>query len=168
MLGTVVYETGGVSIANGLVRLLGSGAGRSLQRTHEELGLPFDGSYPDILLVADDMFGGLFALNGGRFGRDGQGQLFHLAADDIAWLPLNVAYTAFVSWCLTGDLNRFYEPFSHLQAYEMQPRPAFDAVYSFYPFLWTNEGKNTSPTTRVIDAGQNLRFRIDLCGFATH
>jgi hypothetical protein len=50
----------------------------------------------------------------------------------------------------------------------MQPRPAFDAVYSFYPFLWTNEGKNTSPTTRVIDAGQNLRFRIDLCGFATH
>jgi len=167
MLGTVVYETGGVSIANGLLRLLGSGAGRSLQQTHEELGRPLDGSYPDFLMVADDMLGGLFALNGGRFGRDGQGQVFYLAADDVVWVPLNVGYTDFVSWCLNGDLNQFYKPFSHLQAYEMQPRPTFDAVYSFYPFLWTKEAKTTEPNTRVIDAGENLRFRIDLCGFAT-
>jgi hypothetical protein len=55
MLETVVYETGGISIANGLIRLLGSGAGRSLQQTHEELGRPFDGSYPDVLMVGDEL-----------------------------------------------------------------------------------------------------------------
>jgi hypothetical protein len=167
MLGTVVYETGGVSIANGLIRLLGSGEGRSLQKTHEKMGLPLDGSYPDVLMVADDILGGLFALNGGRFGPDGPGQVFWLAADDIVWIPLNVGYADFVSWCLTGDLKRLYEPFSQLKPYGMQPRPSFDAVYSFYPFLWTKEAKSTQPDIRVIDAEDSLRLRLDLCGFAT-
>ena len=96
LLGTVVYETGGISIANGLLRLLGSGAERSLRQTHEELGFPLDGSYPDFIMVADDMLGGLFALNGGRFGPHGQSKMFHLAADDIVWVPLNMGYGEFV------------------------------------------------------------------------
>ena len=165
MLGTVVYETGGVSVADGLIRLLGSGAGRSLQRSNEDVGCPLDGRYPDILIVADDMLGGLFALNGGRFGPDRQGQVFHLPADDVVWMPLDFGYYNFVSWCLSGDLGTFYQSFNHLDAFEVQPRPTFNAVYSFYPFLWTKEAKSTSPSARLIDAGESLRFRIDLCGF---
>jgi hypothetical protein len=160
LIGAVVYETGGVPIANGFIRLLGSGANRSLQQTHQEAGLPLDGSYPDILLIADDMLGGLFALNGGRFGPDRQGQVFHLAADDLVWAPLDIGYADFVFLCLTGDLNWLYSRLCQLQSYVIQPRPAFEKAYSFYPFLWTKESTSSTPNTRVINATENLRFRL--------
>lgn len=166
MLGTIAYETGGVSVADGLVRLLGSGGSRSLGRTAEVAGCPLDGSYPDFIIVADDVLGGLFALNGGRFGADGQGEVFHLAADDTAWAPLGVGHTDFVAWCLTGDLAQLYGPLADLHEYKTSPRPAFDAVYSFYPFLWTQEAQNGRPSVRVVSAEESLKLRLDLCGFA--
>lgn len=166
MLGAIAYETGGVSVADGLVRLLGSGGGRSLLRTAEVAGCPLNGNYPDIIIVADDVIGGLFALNGGRFGANGQGEVFHLAADDAVWARLGVGYVDFVAWCLTGDLTQLYGPLAELHEYKALPRPAFDAAYSFYPFLWTQEARNSRPSVRVVSAEESLKLRLDLCGFA--
>ncbi len=135
-----------------------------MQLTHRELGLPLNGSYPDVLIVADDVFGGLFALDGGRFESNSRGQVFHLAADSVVWVPLNLGYTDFVSWCLTGNVDLLYE---HLRDFEMEPRPAFDAVYSFYPFLWTKESRVRRPDARAIDATGNVLLRVELLGFAT-
>lgn len=167
MLGTLAYETGGVSAAAGLVRLLGSGNKRSLLRTAEIAGCPLDVGYPDVILVADDVLGGLFALNGGRLGPSGQGQVFHLAADDTVWVSLGVGYADFVAWCLNGELAQLYGPLTELDEYEALPRPAFDATYSFYPFLWTKEAKDARPSVRVVGAEESLKFRLDLCGFVT-
>lgn len=166
VLGAVAYETGGVSVADGLVRLLGSGAGRSLHGTAEVVGRPLDGGYPDVLMIGDDVLGGLFALNGGRFGPDELGQVFHLAADDAAWVGLGVGYADFVSWCLTGDLADFYGSLAEVDAYKMRPRPEFEAAYAFYPFLWAAEAKVGRSDVRVIPAQESLRLRLDLLGFA--
>jgi len=165
MLGAIAYETGGVSVADGLVRLLGSGGSRSLIRVAEVAGCPLDGSYPDFIIVADDVLGGLFALNGGRFGASGQGEVFHLAAADTVWAPLGVGHTDFVAWCLTGDLMQLYGPLASLDEFEARPRPAFDATYSFYPFLWTEEAKRDRPSVRIIGADESLKLRLDLCGY---
>lgn len=95
----------------------------------------------------------------------GQGEVFYLAADDTVWAPLGVGHTDFVAWCLTGDLVRLYGPLADLQEYKTLPRPAFDATYSFYPFLWTQEAKNSRSSVRVVGAEESLRLRLDLCGF---
>jgi hypothetical protein len=166
MLGTIAYETGGISVADGVLRLLGSGGSRSLLRTAEVAGCPLDGSYPDLIVVADDVLGGLFALNGGRFGASGKGEVFHLAADDTVWVPLGVGHTDFVAWCLTGELTQVYGPLTDLAEFKALPRPAFDATYSFYPFLWTKEAKDGRPSVRVVSAEESLKFRLDLCGFS--
>jgi len=166
MLGTLAYETGGISIADGLVRLLGSGAERSIIQTATIAGCPLDGRYPDIIIVGDDVFGGLFALNGGRFGAERQGQVFHLAADYTVWVPLGVGHSDFIHWCLTGDLSALYAPLTYLDVFATRPWPAFEATFSFYPFLWTEEAKDRQPSVRVIDADENLKHRLELCGFA--
>ncbi len=166
MLGAVAYETGGLLVANGLVRLLGSGVGRSLRSAAKAAGHPLDGSYPDVLVIGDDVLGGLFALNGGRFGLDEMGQVFHLAADDTAWIGLGAGYIDFVSWCLTSDLADFYGPLADLDAYKARPRPGFEASYAFYPFLWTAEAKIGGPDARVIPAEESLKLRLDLLGFS--
>lgn len=166
ILGTLAYETGGISIADGLVRLLGSGVERSILQTATIAGCPIDGSYPDIIIIGDDVFGGLFALNGGRFGAERQGQVFHLAADDTVWVPLGVGHSDFIHWCLTGDLSALYEPLTYLDVFAMRPLPPFEATLSFYPFLWTKEGKDRQPSVRVISADESLKLRVELCGFA--
>ena len=166
LLGTLAYETGGISIADGLIRLLGSGAERSIIQSAAIAGCPLDGSYPDIIIVGDDVFGGLFALNGGRFGAESQGQVFHLAADDTVWVPLGMGHSDFIHWCLTGDLSALYAPFAYLDVFAKRPLPAFEATLSFYPFLWTKEAKDRQPSVRVISADESLTHRLELCGFA--
>lgn len=166
VLGAVAYETGGVTAADGLVRLFGSGPDRSLLGVARTVGCPLDGDRPDIIVVGDDALGGLFALNGGRFGPSEPGGVFHLPADDTVWIPLGSGYADFVHWCLTGDLAELYGPLAEFDAFAARPRPGFDETYAFYPFLWTQEARDQRPTLSVISAEESLRVRLELFGFA--
>lgn len=165
ILGAVVFETGGIAVANGLVRLLGSGFVRSLLAENRALGLFGEGAQDDWMLVADDAFGGIYALNAGRFGAQGQGEVFHLPADDTAWTPLEVGYSDFVAFALTGDLDMLYEPLFENEALANLPLPPFGEVLSFVPFLWTEEARERTPSSRPISATESARIRVELCGF---
>lgn len=166
VLGAVAYETGGVTAGDGFVRLFGSGSDRSLLGVARTVGCPLDGERPDVIVVGDDALGGLFALNGGRFGPGEPGGVFHLPADDTVWIPLGSGYADFVRWCLTGDLAEVYGPLAALDAFTARPRPRFDETYAFYPFLWTQEARDHRPTVSLVSAEESLRLRIALCGFA--
>ena len=64
-MGAVVYETGGILVDGGWLRILGSGS-PALDR--DLMGWNKD-KQKGLLLVADDALGGFFALNGGAFGQ---------------------------------------------------------------------------------------------------
>jgi hypothetical protein len=70
-LGAITYFTGVILIDNGWIRILGSGS-EKLKRTivSWNKGKTFSqiGEQPKYLLVADDVLGGLFAINGGALG----------------------------------------------------------------------------------------------------
>ncbi|BCB22319.1 DUF2625 family protein [Bosea sp. ANAM02] len=78
VLGAVGYETGGILVDAGRIRVLGGGE-RSLLTVNKAI----DG-FRDAVFVADDVLGGIFALNGGGFGPADLGQIFNLAAGSIA------------------------------------------------------------------------------------
>ena len=68
-MGSVIYETGGIIVENGLLRILGSG-NKNLNRGIMDWNLNKsykDNDKPKFLLIADDIFGGFFAINGGSF-----------------------------------------------------------------------------------------------------
>lgn len=165
ILGALVHETGGVSIADGLIRLWGSGPERSLLEANRLAALAAGRDLANILLVGDDAFGGLFAINGGGFGEDGSGEVFYLPANDEVWSSLDVGHADFVAWCLTGDLAALYgegtwaERFSHLA------RPPFGQVLAAYPFAWTQVDWSGSVSLREVDANEHLRLRIEMSGF---
>ncbi|MEP9376711.1 DUF2625 family protein [Aquabacter sp. CN5-332] len=163
ILGAVAYDTGGISVADGRLRLLGSGPARSLRACNDAAGGMRTGALDDFLLIADDMLGGLYALNGGRFGREGLGDVFHLAADQLLWSHLEVDYADFASWCLTGDLGLFYEGLAGLDVF--QRPPSFEKTYAFYPFLWTREAEERAPDVRLVDADEGVRLRLEMAGF---
>ena len=66
------------------------------------------GRCPSYLLVADDVLGGFFAINGGAF--DGKaGNVFYYAPDSGEWEDTQLGHSQFLCWALYGDISKFYE-----------------------------------------------------------
>ncbi len=109
-MGAVVYETGGILVDHGWLRLLGSGhprLPRSLPEWNRGRTWTDPRQSPPLLLVADDVVGGFFALNGGAL-PGGPGSTFYFAPDTLDWEVLGFGYTTFLQWAFSGDLAGFY------------------------------------------------------------
>ena len=165
-MGSILYETGGILINGGWIRLLGSGCERldrgmfqwNKGKTFEDYGQP-----PAFLLVADDILGGLFAINGGAFGQDDLGQIYYLAPDTLSWEPMNCGYSEFVCWTLEGDIDLFYEPYYWKGSQEEVPKLNGNQVFSFFPFLWTKEGQQIEAVSRkVVPIEESYRLTMDM------
>jgi Protein of unknown function DUF2625 len=85
VLGSVAWETGGVLVDHGWLRLLGSGHLRMQGNLLTWNGLVESAPVeppPKVLLVAHDVVGGCFALNGGAFNGK-QGNVFYFAPETL-------------------------------------------------------------------------------------
>ena len=87
IMGAVIYETGGILINEGWIRVLGSGSpelDRGIMSWNEGKSFQKYGDRPAFLLVADDVVGGYFAINAGALGPD-MGTIHYLAPDTLQW-----------------------------------------------------------------------------------
>jgi hypothetical protein len=152
LMGAVIYFTGGILIDNGWIRLLGSGSNmlpRSLPGWNKGKTFNNFGDRPGYLLIADDAIGGFFAVNGGALGAD-MGKVYYLAPETLKWESLNKSYSDFVDFCLNGDLDKFYESYRWKGWKQETNALNGDNVYSFYPFLWSKEGRDISKSSRKV------------------
>ncbi|MBL7747456.1 MAG: DUF2625 domain-containing protein [Chitinophagaceae bacterium] len=149
-MGAIIYSTGGLLIDHGWIRILGSGNSK-LSRTVPDWnkGKSFKefGDRPTFLLVADDVVGGFFAVNGGQFGKDA-GKIYYLAPDNLVWEALDMTYTEFLHFCFNGDIAKFYDTLRWPNWKDEVENLNGDEVYHFYPFLWTKEGKDINKVSR--------------------
>lgn len=165
LMGAIVYETGGLLIDNGWIRILGAGAGRmkrSLPNWNK--GKTFDeyGEAAPYLLIADDAIGGFYALNGGFLGKDG-GNIYYFAPDLLKWIPMNIGYSQFLLFCFETDMDQFYEGFRWTSWMDDVKGLHPDYSYSFHPFLWTEEGKDINTVSRkVISVEESYNFNMEM------
>ena len=149
-MGAIVYETGGILIDNGWIRILGSGnkkLDRSLPgwnkgKTFKDFGEP-----SSFFLVADDAVGGFFAINGGAWSKD-VGKIFYFSPDALEWEPLGLGYTDFLHFCFNNDLDKFYEGQRWNNWRKEVDTLDGTKVFNFYPPFWTKEGKNINNSSR--------------------
>ncbi len=150
-MGAIIYETGGILVDGGWIRILGSGSQR-LTRTLPawNKGKTFSqyGDQPGYLLVADDAIGGFFAINGGSLDKDHLGTIYYLSPDSLKWESLSTPYSGFIQFCFSGDLGRFYEGLRWKQWSRDLTSLRPDQAFSIYPFLFTKEGKDVENTSR--------------------
>lgn len=149
-MGSIVYETGGLLIDNGWIRILGSG-NEKLKRSLSDwnLGKAYKdfGQQTPFLLIADDAIGGFYILNGGGLGND-LGRVYYLAPDNLEFEPLNLTYTEFLNFCFNNDLEEFYKGYRWKDWKEDVSKLNGDNVFNFFPYLWTKEGKNIENISR--------------------
>ncbi len=164
IMGAIIFSTGGILIDDGWIRILGSGS-LKMQRTLPDWnkGKSFKeyGDKPAFLLVADDVVGGFFAINGGQFGKDA-GKIYYLAPDNLEWEALDMTYTDFLYFCLNGDIAKFYENLRWANWKDEVSKLDGDKVYNFYPFLWSKEGKDINKVSRkAIPAEEQYNFNMN-------
>jgi hypothetical protein len=163
-MGAIIYSTGGLLIDNGWIRILGSGSGklkRSLPDWNKGKSFKDFGDKPPFLLIADDAAGGFFAINGGLLGND-PGKVYYLAPDNLEWEAMDMTYTEFLNFCFNGVIASFYEDLRWTNWKSEVAALNGDTVYSFYPYLWSKEGKDINKATRKpVSVEEQYNFNIE-------
>ena len=155
-MGAIVYETGGILIDHGWLRILGSGHTK-LQRTLPGWNeVRSSGFY----LVADDAVGGFFALNGGSLGSD-LGSLYYFAPDTLAWEPMGISYSQFIPWSVSERLQKFYENARWPSWVDAVKNLHADRCFSFYPPLWSEAGATGGRTMADVPASEQWGVQMD-------
>ena len=162
-MGAVTYETGGLLLDHGWLRFLGSGHPRLTRsmvdwnrgRTWQDLASP-----PAILLVADDVLGGLFAVNGGAL-PGSPGHVHYFAPDTLGWESLEVGYTDFLAWALSGDLDTFYADY-RWEGWEAEVAAlSGDQGLSVYPFLFAEGPPIDQRSRKPVPMAELFDFQLD-------
>lgn len=165
LMGAIIYETGGILIDNGWIRILGSGSekmNRTLSEWNKGKTFAEYGEVPPYLFIADDAIGGLFAINGGFLGKDA-GNIYYFAADSLEWFPMEISYTEFLLFCFEGKLDQFYEDVRWNSWNDDVKNLGADHAYTFYPFLWTEEGQDVNKVERtVVSIEEAYNFNLDM------
>jgi hypothetical protein len=109
-IGAVIYETGGILIDHGWLRILGSGCKQLPRGLFDwNFGKTFEesGERPFHLLIADDAIGGYFAVNGGGLSEK-VGMVHYFHPKKQKWESIGLNYSQFIGWALTADIASFY------------------------------------------------------------
>lgn len=139
-MGAIIYETGGVLIDSGWIRILGSGSDKMKRNLPEwNKGKSFEeyGQSMPFLLVADDVIGGFFAINGGYFGNQDLGKIYYFSPEELDWESLDIGYSDFIYWTFTGNIDKFYEGLRWNGWQKEIKEMSSDRAINFFPFLWT-------------------------------
>jgi hypothetical protein len=155
-MGSIIYHTGGI-VCDSWIRLLGSGSEgirRSLPTWNEKRASGF-------LLVADDVVGGFFAIDGGGLGFK-PGNVCYWAPDSLEWISLDRGYTDFIHWVMTHDLDAFYGALRWPGWRDDVGDMSGDKCFMFYPFLWAREGSISNCHRGVIPIEEAYDSKIDL------
>lgn len=106
-LGAIVYDSGGLLIDHGWIRILGSGhprLNRSLPKWNEEL---FKTSFYEVpyIIVGDDVIGGFYALDNGYLGQ--ARSMFYFVPDTQEWEHMDMGYSDFVYVMMQVDTQEY-------------------------------------------------------------
>ena len=156
-MGAIAYETGGILVDGGWLRFLGSGHPK-ITRTLSGWNQGRSSGY---YLVADDAAGGFFAINGGAFGEDVK-HVYYWAPDSLDWEPLRIGFTDFFVWTLSDRLAQFYKDLRWPEWQQAVADLSGDQCFSFYPFLWTQEGSLTESHREIVSVEEAYDLKVHL------
>ena len=167
-VGAIIQNTSGVVIDN-WIRLLGSDSKKNRGIVSYNL-INEDGIAEKIdkmLIVADDIVGGVFALNAGRFSEE-IGDVWYFAPDTLEWESLNMKYSELIVWIAQGEMDEFYSTMRWNLWKEDSKSVNFNEAILIYPFLWSNEiqiekaDKKIVPVEELLDINQEYSKKFNL------
>lgn len=156
-LGAVAFNTGGLIVDHGWLRILGCGGeGLTDLAMANALGDRAKAAGPPShLVVAYDVVGGRFAVNGG--GLPGpSGQVHYWGPDTLSWHSLGFGHSAFIEWTLAGSTVDFYSSLRWPGWEEDAESVAGDQGILLYPPPFSAQGQDTTNVARKVVSWDEL------------
>lgn len=148
-LGALALNCGGLLIDGGWLRVLGGGF-KALPSIAEASGVrdpaATQGPSP-YLIVALDVLGGRFAIDGGGLGIN-PGRVCYWAPDSLSWEDTGLGHGAFVHAFLSGAATDFYKDLRWPGFADEVAALALDQGLSLWPPPFTVEGKDLATVSR--------------------
>jgi hypothetical protein len=157
-MGALVFNSAGLLIDSGWLRILGSGSHPRFQRSLASWNA---GRNEGFYLIADDVVGGFFALNGGSLGDD-RGQVYYFAPDSLRWEPCHFGYSDFLSWSMSDRLELFYRNLRWPDWQRDVATVPADQSLSIYPFLFLDGPALKDRSRRAIPVAEQYGLQCDL------
>lgn len=160
VLECVIKNCNGICIDN-WIRILG-------QESEERHGVAYynglseDDCLSGMFVVANDVVGGIYAINIARFEND-RDIVWYFAPDTLEWESLEINYTEFLAFAAHGDLEGFYKSMRWNNWKAECEGIGFDEGYSIYPFLWANECKIDTADKRKVPFEEIMNLNFDNC-----
>jgi hypothetical protein len=151
-LGAMAYETGGILVEHGWLRLLGASSVRMQDGVLAWNGLPpesVSNPLPRAMIVAHDAVGGFFAANLGAFGA-GPRTIYYFAPDTLDWMDMEMSHADYLQWAITQDLSAFYADLRWPNWEQEIEALDGDHGISFYPMLWVGRAAFQGRSRRVV------------------
>ncbi|MET7978804.1 DUF2625 domain-containing protein [Streptomyces mirabilis] len=175
-LGAVVLHCGGLVVDDGWLRVFGS---PSSGAEHGLAGLARVNQFPGTfdpawraetgLVVAHDVLGGVFALNGAApadADRPGApGEVVYFAPDSLRWEALGVGHSTWLAWLVSGALDEFYADL-RWPGWEKEVRALnSNQGLTVFPPLWSAEARQDISATsrRAVPMRELLGVARDSC-----
>lgn len=158
-LGTLINLIGGISVANGVIRHFGGNNDFGL--SIKEVNLienKKQNRIKDVLIVADDIYGGLFAINV-NLTLCPAGKLVYLPPESYVWENLNIGHSAFVEWSMSKNVPMFYKKYEHIP---VVTGIAFNNVINYIPPLWSKKLYDSCFNYEIIDSIKMIRIRSEI------
>lgn len=158
-LGAITLNTGGILVHEGWLRVYGGSGGgpTGLPGMAEVNGFPDaveeSWSPPAGLIVAHDVLGGVFALNGmepEQHGRPGNpGGVVYFSPVSMSWQDMEMGHGQWLTWLLDGGAaSHYYDVLWPTWRAEVAELGLRDGL-SVFPFLWSQEAQqDMAATTR--------------------
>lgn len=138
-LGSIIINTSGVIIDN-WIRLLGcdceGNRGIVSYNLINEERVPT--RIEKMLIVADDIIGGIFALNKGKF-PSGLEKVWYFNPYTLNWESLEMDYSTFLHWISDEKMDEFYSKIRWSNWKEDAKIVRFNEAIFINKFLWTKE-----------------------------
>ncbi|WP_284044122.1 DUF2625 family protein [Actinoplanes sp. M2I2] len=147
-LGAIALNSGGILLYDGWLRIFGGSP-------CPEEGLPSIGQINNFpvpmdrmwtptegLIVAHDVLGGIFLLNGLRpgAGRPGvPGEVIYFDPSTLNWTRMRMSHSEWLAWCVSGDLPHFYDGLLWPRWRDDVMALRADQGIVVSPSLWTGE-----------------------------
>lgn len=155
IMGSIAYYTGGIIINDGMVRILG--AGNNLLKRNlldwnvgQNKILSFSNSRcKHALLVADDIFGGFFAVDYEK-NHKSFGKIIYMPPESLDWDMLDINYPELINWFFTGDVKLYYKELCWDGFLNELRSVSYDEAYCFSPYLWKVEEDNSPRVKEVL------------------
>ncbi len=134
VLGTLFNHTGGLIVGDGLIRHLGGNNKYELSLVNvNALSDRLPTMIKGVLIVAIDIYGGLFGINIDYFGAK-PGTMIYLPPDSYSWFSMEIGHSDFVQWSMSDKVMLFYKDYQHLS---IQSNVPFDSIMQYMPPLWS-------------------------------